>query len=138
MLRTRRLASSQSLLLLSRCRRSLLPFRRDAHATLDTQNLDFNKGLGHFLPPDALKAVAIDYQQSLLQKLNEEVKGQSLSLTENILSEANPDEPEFRELSVVDTIIKAAARREDVLKFNYASMALNNNFFLSQLVRYTA
>ncbi|KAJ7590709.1 Manganese/iron superoxide dismutase [Mycena floridula] len=117
MLRTRRLASSQSLLLLSRCRRSLLPFRRDAHATLDTQNLDFDKGLGRFLPPDALKAVAIDYQQSLLQKLNEEVK----------------DEPEFRELSVVDTIIKAAARREDVLKFNYASMALNNNFFLSQL-----
>jgi superoxide dismutase, Fe-Mn family len=32
-------------------------------------------GLGDFLPPDALKVVAIDYQAGLLQQLNEELRG---------------------------------------------------------------
>lgn len=33
------------------------------------------EGLGDFLPPNALKVVAIDYQDGLLQRLNEEVRG---------------------------------------------------------------
>jgi hypothetical protein len=32
-------------------------------------------GLGDFLPPEALKVVAIDYQAGLLQQLNEELRG---------------------------------------------------------------
>jgi hypothetical protein len=32
-------------------------------------------GLGDFLPPEALKVVAIDYQAGLLQHLNEELRG---------------------------------------------------------------
>ena len=32
-------------------------------------------GLGKFLPPDALKVVAEDYQQGLLDRLNDAVKG---------------------------------------------------------------
>lgn len=34
-------------------------------------------GLGDFLPPAALKTVAVDWQEGLLQRLNEEVKGES-------------------------------------------------------------
>lgn len=34
-------------------------------------------GLGEFLPPAALKAVAVDYHEGLLQRLNEEVQGES-------------------------------------------------------------
>jgi len=32
-------------------------------------------GLGDFLPPEALKVVAVDYQAGLLQQLNEELQG---------------------------------------------------------------
>jgi Fe-Mn family superoxide dismutase len=32
-------------------------------------------GLGAFLPPPALKMLAVDYQDGLLQRLNEEVRG---------------------------------------------------------------
>ncbi|THV05347.1 hypothetical protein K435DRAFT_773795 [Dendrothele bispora CBS 962.96] len=74
------------------------------------------QGLGNFLPPPAYKIVAVDYQQGLLQRLNEEVKG-----------------TEMEGFSVVDTIIKTAPERSNVLAFNYASLALNNHFFLSQL-----
>lgn len=35
-------------------------------------------GLGDFLPPEALKVVAIDYQAGLLQQLNEELRGMLL------------------------------------------------------------
>ena len=38
---------------------------------------DVEKGLGDFLPPKALKAVAEEYQQGLLERLNEEVAGTS-------------------------------------------------------------
>ncbi|KAK7471048.1 hypothetical protein VKT23_002463 [Stygiomarasmius scandens] len=75
------------------------------------------QGLGNFLPPPAYKVVAVDYQQGLLQRLNEEVK-----------------DTELEGLSIVDTIIKTAPERSNVLAFNYASLALNNHFFLSQLV----
>src|ERR1700722_2391740 len=33
-------------------------------------------GLGDFLPPAALKTVALDYQQGLLDRLNDEVRGE--------------------------------------------------------------
>ena len=33
------------------------------------------KGLGDFMPPEALRTIAVDYQQGLLTRLNEEVKG---------------------------------------------------------------
>jgi hypothetical protein len=32
-------------------------------------------GLGDFLPPAALKVVAVDFQEGLLERLNEEVRG---------------------------------------------------------------
>lgn len=39
-----------------------------------------DEGLGEFLPPPALKTVAVDYQQGLLQRLNEEVRGEFVVL----------------------------------------------------------
>ena len=73
-------------------------------------------GLGDFLPPSALKQVALDYQEGLLQRLNDEVRG---TADENA--------------TLVQTIINAAPHREQTLTFNYASLALNNSYFLDQL-----
>ncbi|KAF9468799.1 hypothetical protein BDZ94DRAFT_1317388 [Collybia nuda] len=73
-------------------------------------------GLGDFLPPAALKAVAEEYHDGLLQRLNEEVRG-----------------TEEEGKRVVQTLIDAAPHREKTLMFNYASLALNNSFFLDQL-----
>ncbi|KAE9404512.1 hypothetical protein BT96DRAFT_813430 [Gymnopus androsaceus JB14] len=77
---------------------------------------DVNKGLGDFLPPEALKVVGHDYQKGLLDRLNDEVKG-----------------TEMEGMSVVQTIVSSSPDRTRVLAFNYASLALNNHFFLDQL-----
>ncbi|KAF8631264.1 hypothetical protein AX15_002591 [Amanita polypyramis BW_CC] len=73
-------------------------------------------GLGEFLPPPALKTVAVDWQQGLLDRLNEEVK-----------------DTEDEGLSLAKTVINTAAREDRTLAFNYASLALNNSFFLDHL-----
>ncbi|KAG6919298.1 hypothetical protein DXG01_007430 [Tephrocybe rancida] len=73
-------------------------------------------GLGEFLPPAALKTVAVDYQEGLLKRLDEEVRGS----------------PEATE-SVAQTVLNTASVRERTLAFNYASLALNNSYFLDQL-----
>ncbi|TEB35475.1 hypothetical protein FA13DRAFT_1728284 [Coprinellus micaceus] len=72
-------------------------------------------GVGHFLPPEALKT-AVEWQEGLLERLNEEVKG-----TEN------------QNKSVTQTVINTATARERTLAFNYASLALNNSFFLDNI-----
>ncbi|KAI0643686.1 Manganese/iron superoxide dismutase [Trametes meyenii] len=71
------------------------------------------EGLGAFLPPHSLKMIAEDYQQGLLDRLNDQIRGTSL---EN--------------KSIVQTIVEAARDPSKVLEFNYASEALNNSFFL--------
>ncbi|KAI0092546.1 Manganese/iron superoxide dismutase [Irpex rosettiformis] len=77
---------------------------------------NIDEGLGEFLPPQALKVVAEEYQQGLLERLNEEVVGTHL-----------------RGLSVVHTIIQASKDPSRAMAFNYASEALNNSFFLGCL-----
>ncbi|KAI0922028.1 hypothetical protein AcW2_006839 [Taiwanofungus camphoratus] len=74
------------------------------------------EGLGDFLSPEALKVVAVDYQQGLLDRLNDQVKGTVLEGK-----------------SIVQTVIEAAQDPNRVLEFNYASEALNNSFFLESL-----
>ncbi|KAI8984987.1 Manganese/iron superoxide dismutase [Trametes punicea] len=71
------------------------------------------EGLGTFLPPHTLKMIAEDYQQGLLDRLNDQVRGTALESK-----------------SVVQTVIEAARDPNKVLEFNYASEALNNSFFL--------
>ncbi|KAI0253154.1 Manganese/iron superoxide dismutase [Lactifluus subvellereus] len=73
-------------------------------------------GMGDFLPPPALKLIAEDYQQGLLDRLNEQIKGTNL---EN--------------MSVAQIVISTAPHESQTLAFNYASLALNNSFFLHHL-----
>ncbi|KAJ7087207.1 manganese superoxide dismutase [Mycena belliarum] len=73
-------------------------------------------GLRDFLPPPALEAVAMDYQLGLLARLTEEVR-----------------DTEDEDSSVTQVVISTAPYREKTLAFNYASLALNNSFFLSNL-----
>ncbi|KAH9007769.1 hypothetical protein EDB83DRAFT_2681710 [Lactarius deliciosus] len=78
-------------------------------------------GMGDFLPPAALKVIAEDYQQGLLDRLNEQIKGTKL---EN--------------QSVAQIVISTAPHESQTLAFNYASLALNNSFFLHHLKPPTA
>jgi len=74
------------------------------------------EGLGDFLPPEALKTIAVEYQEGLLERLNDEVRG-----------------TEHENQSVAQTVISTSDDRSKTLAFNYASLALNNSFFLDHL-----
>jgi superoxide dismutase, Fe-Mn family len=67
-----RLASSTSAAALSRLKPRWI--KRNYHQ-LEKLPYPIENGLGDFLPPEALKVVAIDYQAGLLQQLNEELRG---------------------------------------------------------------
>jgi len=73
-------------------------------------------GVGDFLSPAALKTLAVEYQQGLLERLSDEVKGTAQETK-----------------SVAQTVIDTAPDRTKTLAFNYASQALNNSFFLDFL-----
>ncbi|PCH41587.1 hypothetical protein WOLCODRAFT_137483 [Wolfiporia cocos MD-104 SS10] len=96
-----------------------------AHAgQMRTRNLHYRQelkypveeGLGQFLSPEGLKMLAVEYQQGLLDRLNEEVKGTSLA-----------------DKSVVQTVIESARDPHKSLAFRYSCEALNNSFFLDSL-----
>ncbi|GJN90532.1 hypothetical protein Rhopal_003543-T1 [Rhodotorula paludigena] len=73
-------------------------------------------GIPGFLSPAALRTVAVDWQQGVLDRLNDLVRGSDLE-----------------SLSVLQTVKQAAQDPTKTLAFNYASEALNNSFFLSTL-----
>ncbi|KAG8744836.1 hypothetical protein FRC10_009360 [Ceratobasidium sp. 414] len=73
-------------------------------------------GLGDFLTPEGLRVIAVDWQEGLLDRLNEEVK-----------------DTELQEQSVIQTVTSTAAQKSNSLAFMYASQALNNSFFLDNL-----
>ncbi|KAF7301604.1 Manganese superoxide dismutase [Mycena indigotica] len=102
-------------------RRSLLPSgSRGVSGQFDHLPLplpyDIKAGLGNFLPPAALETVAVEYQLGLLARLTDEVR--------------HTEEDGF---SVTQTVISTAPHRHKTLAFNYASLALNNSFFLGNL-----
>ncbi|GAA5983569.1 hypothetical protein JCM11641_007287 [Rhodosporidiobolus odoratus] len=74
------------------------------------------QGIPGFLSPSALRTVAVDWQQGVLDRLNTLVRG--------------TDE---QDKSVLQTLKQTAQDPTKVLAFNYASEALNNSFFLSTL-----
>ena len=93
-------------------------------------------GLGKFLPPAALQTL-VEYQDGLLSRLNEEVRGTSInstSLASMTLFHFTADTKQENHSCVVDTAVKYANQRKRTLAFNYAVLALNNSFFLNQLV----
>ncbi|KAJ3861863.1 Manganese/iron superoxide dismutase [Lentinula novae-zelandiae] len=98
------------------CRRVSTPSTRRLH-TAKPLPYDPAEGLGDFLPPEALKVVGVEYQKGLLDRLNEEVRGTEMS-----------------NMSITQTLISSAPDRTRVLAFNYASLALNNHFFLTNLL----
>jgi len=83
--------------------------------------------------------MAVDYQDGLLQRLNDEVQGMC-SLYPCLLSvyayETTGTAEETK--SVAQTVISTAQERSKSLAFHYASEALNNSFFLDSLVRFSA
>lgn len=93
--------------------------------------------MGDFLPPHALKMIAEEYQQGLLDRLNDEVKGACftciLPYSTELISGQCADTP-LKNKSVAQTVIEAAQDPNKVLMYNYASEALNNSFFLQCLV----
>ncbi|GAA5845560.1 hypothetical protein JCM9279_003076 [Rhodotorula babjevae] len=74
------------------------------------------QGIPGFLSPEALHTVAVEWQDGLLARLNDLVRGS-----------------ELENLSVLQTLKQAAPDPSKTLAFNYASEALNNSFFLSTL-----
>ncbi|KAM0752868.1 hypothetical protein T439DRAFT_323477 [Meredithblackwellia eburnea MCA 4105] len=89
--------------------------RRSIHSRVQLP-FPIQDGLDPFLSKNALKTVAVDWQEGVLDKLNQLVHG-----------------TEFQDLSVLETVKQTASRPEQALTFNYASEALNNSFFLSTL-----
>ena len=93
--------------------------------------------MGDFLSPSALKIIAEDYQQGLLDRLNEQIKGAYFPGIffglMNLLPHGTGTR--FENQSVAQIVISTAADRSQTLTFNYASLSLNNSFFLHHLVR---
>ncbi|KAG7445912.1 uncharacterized protein BT62DRAFT_142445 [Guyanagaster necrorhizus] len=88
---------------------------RNAHTRVPLR-YPIEAGLGEFLPPVALKVVAVDYQDGLLRQLNEETRGS-----------------QYEGMSVVTTLTTSLEDPFDILISNLASLAVNNHFFLDHL-----
>jgi hypothetical protein len=91
-------------------------------------------GMGDFLPPAALKLIAEDYQQGLLDRLNEQIKGAHPSLSILLGPRTLDLGTNLENMSVAQIVISTAPHESQTLAFNYASLALNNSFFLHHLV----
>ena len=101
-------------------------------------------GLNPFLSPAALKTIAVDWQQGVLDRLNELVRGRlSLFARRTPVCSTlrrrrakkrwwSAGEP-YAGASVLETLKQTATDPSQTLAFNYASEALNNSFFLSTL-----
>lgn len=78
--------------------------------------LQEGKGCLPLLSASAVDLLWKDWQYGLLTELNKEVIG-----------------TQWENASIVDTVIGTAKDPHSILAFNYASLALNNSFFLSNL-----
>lgn len=111
------------------------------------------EGIPQFLSPTALKTIAVDWQQGILERLTDQVRGKPYSSTSNLPGTnysfffpihffwVDADREGFdvtgttyEDRSVVKTLVATASDPSLTLAFNYASEALNNSFFLSTLV----
>ncbi|MBW0504408.1 hypothetical protein O181_044123 [Austropuccinia psidii MF-1] len=91
---------------------------RSLHISPPSNSLPFSleHGLSPFLSSNTLKSLAIDWQDGLLDRLNQHVK----------------DTP-VEHSNLFDTIVELSKDRTQVIPFNLASEALNNSFFLHGL-----
>ena len=120
-------------------RSSLLPWsisRRTIHVRVPLP-YKVEDGMGNFLSPAGLKVIAEDYQQGLLDRLNEQIKGNTsvsyICTKPRIYWRARAG-TNLENMSVAQIVISTAPHESQTLAFNYASLALNNSFFLHHLV----
>jgi Fe-Mn family superoxide dismutase len=97
--------------------------------------------MGDFLSPAAFKVIAEDYQQGLLDRLNEQIKGNasvSYIARTYVFTECGRARvgTNLENMSVAQIVISTAPHESQTLAFNYASLALNNSFFLHHLVSF--
>ncbi|KZW03887.1 hypothetical protein EXIGLDRAFT_758203 [Exidia glandulosa HHB12029] len=132
-----RLASSTALLhALTRSAAAARPRVRRSLHSLRPLPYDLEKGLGAFLPPQALHVIAIDYQSGLLERLNNLIKGAFTTILHAVSCVAHRPSragTRYEYLSLVQTVIASARDAKDIDIFNTASQALNNDFFLENL-----
>ncbi|WFD35148.1 superoxide dismutase [Malassezia cuniculi] len=95
----------------------VLPAQRRALHQLPPLPSAIAEGCDPFLSKRTTSLLWNQWQAGLLQRLNEEVKG-------------TPHATE----SVVETVVNTARDRSSVIAYSYASLALNNSFFLSGLM----
>ncbi|UZJ54157.1 hypothetical protein CBS101457_003477 [Exobasidium rhododendri] len=79
-------------------------------------NLSEEKGCSPLFSSTAVKLLWNDWQGGLLNKLNDEVRG-----------------TQWESSSIVETVIGTSRDPSKIQAFNFASLALNNSFFLSNL-----
>lgn len=93
-----------------------------------------DKGLGEFLPPAAVRTI-VEWQDGLLERLNEQVKGAfwSVSVT-GTGSMISPAGTKLATKTVLQTMLDTATDKSKTRAFDLASLALNNSFFMDYLV----
>ncbi|KAI6128440.1 hypothetical protein EDD16DRAFT_1690341 [Pisolithus croceorrhizus] len=109
--------SSRSIL--STSRSPVRPHRRVTRRTLHTRKelpYKIEDGLGNFMSPRTLQMVAEEYQQGLLDRLNEYLR-----------------DTDDRRKTIAQVVLDTAERPDKTMTFRYASHALNNSFFLNCL-----
>ncbi|KAH0839607.1 hypothetical protein J3R83DRAFT_523 [Lanmaoa asiatica] len=110
------LAASKS----AKARPTPWPSRRHVHTRRELP-YKIEDGLGKFMSPQTLQMVAVEYQQGLLDRLNEECR-----------ELGNPDVEDKRK-TVAQLVLDTARSQDRAITFKYASHALNNSFFLNCL-----
>ena len=94
-------------------------------------------GLGNFLPPQSLQTL-VDYQDGLLERLNQEIRSTlAFSTVYSIFRSyifCTADTKAEKHSSVAQIALTYSERKERTLPFNYAVLAWNNSFFLDNLV----
>lgn len=136
-----RLASSSRASALSawkstKCPRQLWGARRHLHTRIELP-YKAEDGLGNFMSPRTLKMVSEEYQQGLLDRLNDIFPGSWCFPNDALITYGCTDVADQRK-TVTQLVIDTASSGKDALGFSYASQALNNSFFLNCLVCLTS
>ncbi|KAF9246892.1 hypothetical protein BU15DRAFT_84491 [Melanogaster broomeanus] len=99
----------------TKCSRMQWAGRRRLHTAKELP-YKIEEGLGNFMSPQTLRMVAVEYQQGLLDRLNEQCR-----------------DLDSQRKTVAQIVLDTAHSQDRALMFRYASHALNNSFFLNSL-----
>ncbi|KIJ70416.1 hypothetical protein HYDPIDRAFT_78760 [Hydnomerulius pinastri MD-312] len=99
----------------NKCSRTQWGARRHLHTRKELP-YKIEEGLGNFMSPRTLNMVAVEYQQGLLDRLNEHCR-----------------DVEDKRKTIAQIVLDTAGAQDRTVMFKYASHALNNSFFLNCL-----